>query len=231
MKRILIFAAVLLALLFLARNVVAKVVLGAGIRAVTGLNVSIREIRLEPNALAVRDLTVHNPAGFPDRTMVFFPELYVAYDPAGFFKGKVHLKEVRVKLEEFLVERDQKGQLNLDSIQAVKQAKRTGKSQQEEKRSFLQVDVLQLRVGKVIYKDYGRGSSAIVQVFYVNLNEQYVNIQRPEVLIGLIVARALANTAIASLTNFDVKLLQGMLDDSLRRTAGTIKKLLPFENQ
>lgn len=219
MKKILVVSVVALTVLFLARDVVARVVLETGIRMVTGLNVTIVETRLARSALAVRGLTLHNPAGFPDRVMMVLPELYVDYDPAGFLKGKVHLEEVRLDLKEFTVVRNQKGELNLDSLKGIKEGKKGAKRKEVKKGSPLQIDVLQLKIGKVVFKDYSRPTPPSVHNFTINLNERHANIQRPEVLVSLIVVKALTNTTFASLTNFDLKQLRG-----------GVKKLLPFEN-
>ncbi|MBI3615544.1 MAG: hypothetical protein HY211_03390 [Candidatus Omnitrophica bacterium] len=252
MKRILIIGLIALAVLFLGRNWIVGAAINLGIRGVTGLSSSIRGIDagLMRTTLEIKELTVYNPPGFPDKVMMRLPELYVDFDPIGFLKGRIHLEKVRLNLEEFVVVRNRQAQLNLDSIQVVKEGHKTGNRKElEKKESPLKVDLLELKVGKVIYKDYsGEAAAPRVQQFRINLNERYTNIQNPEVLVSLILVKALANTTIASLANFDIGMLQGIAGDSLKRAtaiatetidatrkatekaAGTLRKLFPLEN-
>ena len=51
--------------------------------------------------------------------------------------------------------------------------------------------------------------------FNVNINEKYENITNPYSLVSLIVVKALMNTTIARLTNFDLRGLQGTVSQTL----------------
>jgi len=93
----------------------------------------------------------------------------------------------------------------------------------------MQVDVLELKVGKVIYKDYSKGAQPAVQEFNLNLNERFTDINDPNKLVGVIVAKALANTTIARLANFDLKALEGTLGDTLataQKLAGSAQEVI-----
>jgi hypothetical protein len=74
---------------------------------------------------------------------------------------------------------------------------------------------IELKIGKVVYKDYSRGTEPFVQEFNVNLNERYSNITDPYKLVSLIVVKALWNTTIASLANFNLDGLKGTISDTL----------------
>jgi len=74
-----------------------------------------------------------------------------------------------------------------------------------------------LRIGKAFYKDYSRGGAPSVKEFDVNLNERYTNITNPYSVVTIIVVKALANTTIAGLTNFDINGLKGTVGDTLSR--------------
>jgi len=127
---------------------------------------------------------------------------------------------MRIDMKEFTVVKNEKGELNLNSLKVV-QAQREGKRPQEKtaqegkKAPEVQIDSLGLKIGKVIYKDYSRGGKPSVQEFNVNINEKYENITDPYSLVSLIVVKTLMNTSIARLTNFDLGGLQGTVSDTL----------------
>ena len=80
----------------------------------------------------------------------------------------------------------------------------------------MQIDVLELKIGKVIYKDYSRGSRRPYRrEFVLNINERYKNIQDPYSLVSLIVVKSLLKTDIVKLASFDIHVLKGGIADIL----------------
>ncbi len=242
-KKLLIGIVAALAVLFLAKNLIASAAVSGAVQAVTGLRLSIHRMDLSilNSRIGLKGLTVRNPAGFPDPAMVDMPELSVSYDLGSFFRGKPHLREVRLELKEFLVEKNGKGELNLDSlkfVQAKKEQKAAPAGAQRPPESSMQIDVLYLKIDRVLYKDYSAGSPPRVQEFNVQINERYEQVANPQVLGSLILVKALRNTAIARLTNFDIGLFSVDVNDVLKRATslaggildvagGAFKKLLP----
>lgn len=206
---------VALLILGIAKDLVIKTVVEYGARMVTGLSVRMSTLRVGIiNTLVdIKSLRVLNPSGFKDENMLEMPEIYVAYDLPAIFSGKVHLKEARINMQEFTVVKNENGQLNLDSLKVVK-AQKSG-SKGEGKAPEIQIDELRLKIGKVLYKDYSRGGEPRVREFDVNIDEEYKNITNPYTLVSLIVVKALMNTTIASLANFDLKGLSGSISDTL----------------
>ncbi len=94
----------------------------------------------------------------------------------------------------------------------------------------LQIDVLELKIGKVIYKDYSKGTPPKVREFNVNIDERFENITNQRTLISLIIVKALKNTVIAHLTNFNLGALQedvaGKLKETTRKVVETADKAL-----
>ena len=70
------------------------------------------------------------------------------------------------------------------------------------------IDVLELKIGKVIYKDYTKGATPFVKEFNIALDELYENIDNPYTFASLVMFKALTNTTIASLANFDIGALK-----------------------
>jgi len=259
-----IVLAVLIVVLLVGKNIIVKTAVTTGVKVVTGLNLSIDKMKigLINTLVAIDGLKLYNPKGFEDPIMVDIPEIYVDYDLGAFFKKQVHLQEVRLHLKEFVVAKNKDGQLNLDSLKttaAPKAAEEKKEAPKKEKGEApqIKIDVLKLKIDKVYYKDYSKGGEPSVQEYNVNIDAAYENITNPQALVSLIVVKALANTTISSLANFDLgplaeglkggvkdagaiisglagntlemgKNLGGKTGNIIKNTTDKIKKLLPF---
>ncbi len=223
---------VIIIALFFGKNMIIKTSVTAGVKAMTGLKLNIRSMNIGvfKSLISINGLQLHNPQGFEDELMIDFPEIYVDYNLGAFMKGKTHLEEVRLHLKEFIVVKNEAGELNLNSLKVVKAAEDDEKGGEEEtekgdgakektKMPDIQIDLLALRIDRVIYKDYSKGGSPKVKEFNVNIDERYVDITDPQSLGRLIIVKALKNTTIASLANFDIGTLQKGLAETVRKTA------------
>ena len=214
MKKILVIFLIALGVIFvllLAKDFIIKTSVEKGVELVTGLKLRIGSLNVgvfKPVA-HIKNLKLLNPSNFPDKTMIDIPEIYVNYDLPAIIKGKIHLPEVRFALKEMIVVKNVKGELNLDSLKTLLPPKGSAKPPD------IKIDLLKLNIGKVIFRDYSRGVEPLVKEFNVNLNETYANIDNPNTLVNLIIVKALMNTSIAALTNFDLKGLQGTVGNAL----------------
>jgi len=209
----------ILLVLGMAKDLIIKSAVESGTRIVTGLRLTIGMFRVGilRTLVDIKNLRILNPAGFKDKTMLDMPEIYVDYDLPAIFRGKVYLTEMRIDMKEFVVVRNEKGELNLDSLKVVQAQKSGGspKAQTHGKAPEIQIDKLRLKIGKVVFKDYSRSGAPRITEYSVNIDEEYQNITDPYILASLIVVRALKNTSIASLTNFDLKGLSGSVSGIL----------------
>lgn len=222
MRKLFIILAVILVTIFaigLAKDAIVKASVEKGVELVTGLKLSIRSIHVGvlKTVVDIKGLRLANPPGFVDRTMADIPEIYVHYDLPAVMGGKIHLPEARLILKEFVVVRNERGELNLNALRTV-QAQKEGKSPSQMaagKAPEIMIDRLSLSIGKVVYKDYSRGGSPYIREFNINLNESYTNVDDPYKLANLIVVKALMDTSIAGLANFDLRGLQSTVGDTL----------------
>ncbi|MBI3333246.1 MAG: hypothetical protein HYZ93_04065 [Candidatus Omnitrophica bacterium] len=193
--------------LVLAKNGIASWAVSSAVKAVTGFRLGMESLDvgiLNPT-VRVKGLTLFNPAGFPEPVMVKMPELSVDYDLPAFFTGKVHLRRLRIHLEEFIVVKDKNGRLNLDALRVVQKKKESAAAgQQKAKPIPVQIDLLDLSIGRAIYKDYSGSAAGRVQEFNVNLDERYQNVTDLNVLASLIITRCLVSTAIGRLSSFEL---------------------------
>jgi uncharacterized protein involved in outer membrane biogenesis len=236
--KILLIACAVVAVLALAKNTLAKIAVSTTVRAVTGLKLGIQRINVGilSTDVGAKGIRLMNPRGFPDRVMMKVADLYVDYDTRAFLRGTVHLEKVKVDLEEFTVIRNADGKLNVNSIKAMQTVKKERATQaprqKRAKPTSFQIDLLELRVGKVIYKDYSGGDPPKVREFNVQIEEKYRNITNPSLLAALIVTRALLHTTLSGLPGLDLPIaeIRKQLTDAVFGTAGqalqeTTKKL------
>ena len=209
----------------LLKDVLIKASVENGMEIVTGLKLDIGSFKvgIVKTLVQIKNLKLYNSKGYQDKIMLDMPEVFVDYHLGDIIGGKIHLNEVRINMQEFVVIKDKDGKLNLDALKVVQAQKEGKKLSTKEKKKIpeMQIDRLELKVGKVVYKDYSKGTKPAIQEFNVNLNEKYTNITNPYSLVSLIVVKALMNTTIARLTNFDLGGLQGTLGDTL----GSAQKL------
>ena len=230
-KTIYIIAGILIALLVLSffKDTIIKISVEKIVANVTGLRLKIKSMKVGilNSSVSIKGLRVFNPKNFPDKLMVDMPKIYVLYDLGAIMGGKIHLKDLNLDLKEFTVVKNSDGQLNLNSLKVV-QAQKTGAAPQggeQAKVPEIQIDTLELKIGKVIYKDYSAGAIPVVKEYDINLNEQYTNITNPYTLVSLIVVKALMNTSIAGLANFDLQDMKGTINNTLNN-AKNVKKVV-----
>jgi hypothetical protein len=227
MKKILLFAFIgilaALSVFFVAKNFIVKIVVEKLVETTTGLPLTIKhlDINIPATTVGINDLVLMNPRGYEDRIMIDIPEIYVDYDLRAIIKGKIHLKEARIYLKEFVVVKNRKGDLNLDAFKSVKKTRteEPKKTKKKRKAPKLQIDSLELRVDKVVYKDYSGGGVPKVKEFNVNINQKFHNIDNSDKFVNLIIAKALAKTTIARLADFDLNALQGSLEGVVTKSA------------
>ncbi|MFA6142283.1 MAG: hypothetical protein WC738_03205 [Candidatus Omnitrophota bacterium] len=204
------------------KDAIVKISVEKGVEIVTGLKLSIRNfnVGILRTAVNIGGLKLYNPTGFKDRVMLDMPQIYVHYDLPAIFGGTVHLSDVRIDMEEFTVVKNEKGELNLNSLK-VAQAGKKGEAKKPEKRVSagkapnVKIDSLRLKIGKAVYKDYSKGGAPDVKEFNINIDETYTNIDNPSALVSLIVVKALANTSIAGMANFDIGSMKSSVSDTL----------------
>ena len=125
---------------------------------------------------------------------------------------------MRLNLKEFVIVRNEKGELNLDSLkvtQAQKKDRKPTEEAEEKPAPEIQLDRLELSIGKVVFKDYSRGGEPSVKEYNLNIRESHENITDLNVLVNLIVAKALTKAALAGLTQVNLSDIQGTLGGTL----------------
>jgi hypothetical protein len=222
LKGFIIGIVVLVILLGPGKNFLIKGAVEGAVSLITGLKLSIGklDVGLSSTQMDIEGLKLFNPKGFQDKVMVDLPKIFVDYRLGEILKGKIYLEKMELYLREFSVIKNEKGELNLDTLTALSKPKpgepakkpETKKKAEEIK---MQIDSLVLRVDKVIYKDYSGGGSPKVQEFSININEKFQNITSPNKLVSLILYKVLMGTTIGRLANIDLGSLEGAASEVL----------------
>lgn len=253
---VIVILSVIFTSVVLTKNMIAKSLVTIGIKSFTGVTANIENIKvgIVATSVSINGLQLFNPPRFPDKLMVDIPELYVNYNLGALLKRKVHMEEAKLNVKEFVVVKNEKGELNIDSLKTVRTLRKEKAPQEKKekatKREF-QIDVLELKIGQVISKDYSQGIPPKVRQFTVNIDQRFENVTDLSALVKLGVVKALADTAVANFLNFDLGSLKegvtGQVDRAIKvgeevgakakdtaekvldETVDQLKKVLPLE--
>ena len=166
--------------------------------------------RILRQSVKISGFKMQNPKGFSNAVLIDLPKAAVGYDLFSLFKGKTHLKFVDIQLNELLLEKNKDGQLNVDVLKISQSKDAKAKDKKPAKAGELQIDELNLMIGKVIYKDYSRGEPPIIQVHDINLTRSYKNITSSEQLAALILAAPLQAAGIKGAGIYGAAALTGI---------------------
>ena len=254
---IIVFLLVLVLIIAVGKNMIAKTAVTTGVKVATGLkmNMDKLDIGIIKTLLSIEGLVLYNPSDFEEKVMVDLPEIYVDYDLGAFFKKKVHLREVRLNLKEFIVVRNKQGVLNLDSLTAVQASKKDEAVKKDEPKAKsaekmeMQIDLLKLKIGKVIEKDYSAGGEPVIKEYNINIDETFENISDLNDVVKIVLAKILPKISAQLLKNSiagsigntlkesedlikgiagDTLNIGGVTADTVKNTTKKLKNLLPF---
>lgn len=231
---------VVLVVLVLTKNIILKFAVEKGVAAATGLQLEIGEFDLgiKDTHIGIKDLNLLNPEGYAleDRVMFNSHDVFVNYNLQAILKGKIHLEEIRLDLNELMIVRDVQGEFNFNVLMPAKKETTSDKpdptevpeEKGEAKAVDFQIDRLLVRIGKIVYKDYSVEGEPMIKEYQVNFYETFENISNVQDVFAVVIQKVLAKTALAKFADFDIN----SLDDSgaIQNTIDTFKDKikLPF---
>ncbi len=124
MKKIIASGVLILAVAAVVLCLASNVVLAAILTSAIGAPVQVGRVSVGLSEAGIYGLVIHNPKGFKEKRLASVPEASVTYDLGAFFKGKVHLKRIKIAMEEVTIERNAEGKFNLMEIKAMKKPER-----------------------------------------------------------------------------------------------------------
>jgi len=177
MKNILLLIAasviVLAAVLFSARNVIARKSVEVGVEKITGFPMTVGSVDMNVfgSKLDVRNIRLTNPSDFPDKLFIEMPQLYVDYRFGSMLAGAPHLHDLFLNLEHIVIVKNAKGESNLQRLKGVGSS---GGSSRKSSAKY-QVEQIRIHVGKVTIKDYSRAKPT-ERILTLNLDRTFKDI-------------------------------------------------------
>ena len=217
MKKTLLSIIVIVVILFgtvlLTKDMLAKAALIKGIKAAAGLEVSTRSVHIGilRSVAGIEGLKISNPSGFSDAFLADIPEIYVDYDLPSLFKKKVHLKELRINIQELLVSQGKDRKFNVSRLTLL-MPKPSGAEPPQ-----INIDELVLKVGKVVYKDYAQEPGPKILEYNLNIDERFSNVTDPSKLAGQVIVKILARVNITDFLNVNLKPVKEQFSQGLQQ--------------
>lgn len=223
-RMLMIAAAVVISLLVISvlKDIVIEVAVERGVELVAGLKLRIDRLHvgvLQP-VVSIKGLTIYNPSQFKDKVMVKMPEIYVNYDLGAILHKDIHMRKIKIHLNEFVVVKNEKGELNLNSLKVVQSQKAGAATKKKESGAMpkMRIDDLHLKIDKALYKDYSGGGAPSIKEFNINIDQRYTNINDAYTLVSLIVVQSLARTNISNMAGFDMNGVKSMAQSAAAQT-------------
>lgn len=216
MKRILIILFVIAALLlgaFIAKDQILRSAITAAAAQITGAKVSIDRFSLGilKQSARIEGFKLYNPEGFSAGVLVDLPKIAVDCDLASLSKGRLHLKLLEVNLKEIVIEKNREGRLNVDSLKIIQDDdKKPVQEKRPVKQAAIQIDLLSLRMDRLVMKDYTSGKEPSVKAYDINLKESYKDITSPQALAALILSEPMKQAGIQGAKIYGAALLTGV---------------------
>ncbi len=193
MKRIKQFLILLLVLLIgvvLLRNVIVRLALPPLARALAGVQVAVGNVAIGLRApqIALRDVHVMNPAGFPSEPMLTVPEVYLQYSRASLLQDTVRVLSARLHISRIVIGRNAQGAVNVRVPPDGGSGSSTGSGAKPKKN--IAFERLHLVIDDVVLKDYSVTPPREF-VVPVNLDEDVANLTNHAQVVAIIVERAM----------------------------------------
>lgn len=156
-------------------------------------------VNIPKTEVSVKDLIIFNPPGYKETVLLRAPEVYVDFNIFDYVKERnIHLYTLLLDVQEYFFIRNEKGEVNGDLLlSAFKTTKKTSAREKQpssslpvtKQRVSMQIDKLTLRIGRIISKDYSRGTPPDVQEFVFNIDETFDNVQDGYSLVEAVVSK------------------------------------------
>ncbi len=210
-RKWIIILAVIIFAVTIGKDLLIKSISTQAISKITGAPVTIGgfSLGLFKEGVKIENFKMYNPEGFSRELMVDIPKIYVYYSLPSILQGKLHLKNVELELKEIILVKNKEGRLNVDSLKVFKEKSTQEKAKKPAKAMPLQIDLLKLDLGRLVYKDYTLGEEPSVRAYDIGINKTYKNITSAQQLVLLILSEPMRAAGIKGAAIYGVSVLAG----------------------
>jgi hypothetical protein len=187
-------------------TVVASQVIGAPVH-IDGFQLGILK-----QSVQISGFRIYNPEGFSKAALVDIDKISVTLDAKALLKGKLHLTNAEFALKEMTLETNKERKLNVDSLKVAKQ-KPSAKEKEKAKPAKLmplEIDLLKLKIGKLVMKDYSVPGVPAVNVTDINIDKTYKDITSIQQLVVLILSEPMKSAGIKGAGIYGVAMFTGV---------------------
>ena len=194
-----------------SKDQLIKSVISAYLNKVTGAPVEIKSFSLGiiSRSMRLSNLKMLNPKGFNKGILLDIPRINLDYNLFSFLMGKLYLEQLTLELKEVGIIKNKQGKLNVDSLKFVDKERKQEKSKKK-KDIPLQLDIFNLRIGRLVFKDFSVNEEPSIQVYDINLNKSYKNISSVQQLVALIMSESMKAAGIKSAAIYGISALAGV---------------------
>ena len=146
---------------------------------------------------------IYNPQGFSKGILVDLPKINVTYDLGALFKKRLHLADVEIELKEMRLEKNMGGELNVNALKVAKQESKPSAQMP------IQLDTIQLGIGRIVLRDYSAGKEPLTNVYEINMRKNYKNITSVQQLAAFILAEPMKSAGIQGAKVYGAAMLAG----------------------
>lgn len=197
--------------LALVKDFAVRSVVTLAASQITGAKVDIKwmTVGIFRHSVHIYGFKMHNPKGFPEGTLVDLPKLIVDYSLVDLFKGKLHLSRLDIELKEIGLIKNKEGKLNVDSLK-IAQKDSDAADKGPAKQMPMQIDLMNLQMGRIVSKDYSVPNPPSIAVYDINLKKTYKNITSAQQLAALILTEPMKQAGIKGAGIYGVAMLTGI---------------------
>jgi len=206
-QKILLGVVVVIVGVLIFRNFIIQGIVSVGVKQVLGTSIRMQSfsIGIFRPVVEMKGVRIYNPPGFPNEPFVDVAQIRVEYDLGAILNKNLHLRHLVLKMNEVVLVKDKNGRLNTDSLKIMQKKEDGGKSAPQQKSAEkseampMQIDLVELDLGKVLVKDFTQGEPPSILVYDVGVRDKkYKDIKSAQALTALVLMEALGPAGIKS---------------------------------
>ncbi|MDD4980818.1 MAG: AsmA family protein [Candidatus Omnitrophica bacterium] len=209
----------LIAVFSIVKHLRIKEIVESKIEETLGIKVTIDKIEFSPllTHIAVKGITVHNPAGFPQEELAYLDYIHLVFDPwEVLIRKKPDIYLFAMDLKQLNIVKNKGGKINIDGIVSPK------KEDAGDEPDFY-FDIVVLSIGDVKYTDYTAKPPKEYKYHIGIKNTAFVGLKDENAVVKMAIYKAIENTEIGKLLDLTFVQLLSQIKGTADAAWGTAK--------